>query len=91
MLHTALSQGKTYCIGKEKGLIESKWKGQEQGILLEPKCKGHRNSVLFEPKCKGQRKRLLFEPKCKGQEEYCRSRSKDRVTNHLYVYQQAQT
>ena len=86
MSHTALSQGKTYCTRKEKSLIESKWKGQEQGILLEPKCKGQRKSVLFEPKCKGQRKSTLLEPKCKGQEKHCRAKSKDWLTNHLYVY-----
>ena len=59
MFHTALSQGKTHCTRKEKGLIESKWKGQEQGILSEPKSKGQGNSVLLEPKSKGQRKRLF--------------------------------
>ena len=42
--------------------------------------------ILFEPKWKGQEQSELFEPRCKGQEKYCRSRSKDRVTNHLYVY-----
>ena len=69
MFHTALSQGKTYCTRKKKiSLIESKWKGQEQGILLEPMCKGQRKIVLFKPKCKGQRKGILLEPKCKGQE-----------------------
>ena len=72
MFHTTLSQGKHIAQEREKNLFESKWKGQEQGIL-------------FKSKWKGQRKCLL-EPKCKGQEKYCRPRSKDRVTNHLYVY-----
>ena len=85
MFHTALSQGKTYCTRIEKSLIESKWKGQEQGILLEPKCKGQKK-IVFEPKCKGQRKSKLLEPKCKGQQIHCRSGSKDRITNQLYVY-----
>ena len=86
MFHITLSQGKTYCTRKEKSLLESKWKGQEQTVLLEPKCKGQRNSVLFESKWKGQEQSVLLEPKCKGQVKYCRPRSKDRVTNHSYVY-----
>ena len=87
MVHTTLSQGKHIAQEKEKSLIESKWKGQEQGILIKSKWKGQRKSLLeskwkgqrkslFESKWKGQKQSVLSEPKCKGQEKYCRPGSK---------------
>ena len=72
MFHTTLSKGKHIALERES-LFESRWKGQEQGILLKSKRKGQEQSVLFEPRVRHK-------------EEYCRPRSKDRITNHLYVY-----
>ena len=54
MFHTTLLQGKYITHEREKSLLESKWKGQEQGILFKSKLKEQRKSLL-EPKCKGQR------------------------------------
>ena len=42
MFHTTLLQGINIAQEYEKSLFESKWKGQEQRVLLEPKCKEQR-------------------------------------------------
>ena len=73
MFHTTLSQGKHIAQERDKSLFESKWKGQEQGIL-------------FKVQVERTEERLIRAQSVRDKRKYYRPRSKDRVANHLYVY-----
>ena len=49
MFHTTLSKGKNITQGKEKGILfKSKWKGQEQNLIVKSKVKRTGKGTLFK-------------------------------------------
>ena len=49
MFHTTLSKGRNIAQGKEKCILfKSKWKGQEQNLIVKSKRKRTGKGILFK-------------------------------------------
>ena len=57
MFHTTLSKDENIAQAKEKGiLLKTKWKGQEQNLIVESKVKRTGKGILVKSRQKEQRK-----------------------------------
>ena len=85
MFHTTLSKGEHIVLRKkEKYIIKAQVKGTGKYCVIRAQVKGTgKYCINVQVKRTG---RYIIRAQVKGTGKYYKPKSKDRVTNHLYVY-----
>ena len=87
MFHTTLSKGKHIALRKkERYIIRAQVKGTEKYCVIRAQVKGTEKHCVIRAQVKQTGKYCVIRAQAKGTAIYYKPGSKDRVTNHLYVY-----
>ena len=87
MFHTTLSKGKHITLRKkERYIIRAQVKGTGKYCVIRAQVKGTGKYCVIRAQVKGTGKYCVIRAQVKGTGICYKPGSKDRVTNHLYVF-----